>query len=159
MRKRLAVVSIVAAMAAATPAAVPGPAHAAKTVRQCKADARKCKKDCDKLIDIDTNVQDCKARCGDKAVLCFPTGSSSMSATGAAGSGGSNGSHHRIIRPVGVVGGKAMPHHHRHPVNVGGLRAPSAGLKQPGGGHFSGIILRRGAGPQMAHTHHGGLHR
>lgn len=36
----------------------------------------------------------------------------------------------------------APPGYHRHRVNIGGLRAPSAGLKQPGDGHSSGVIMR-----------------
>lgn len=41
-----------------------------KTASECKADHGKCVKGCDGLIDVGTQVKDCKGKCQDTMVLC-----------------------------------------------------------------------------------------
>lgn len=43
-----------------------------KTDKQCKDERDTCNKACDKLIDIDNNVKNCKDRCTDGYVICTP---------------------------------------------------------------------------------------
>ncbi len=44
-----------------------------KTEKQCNADHKVCKKNCEKtIIDIDNQVQQCKDRCTDTMVMCQP---------------------------------------------------------------------------------------
>ena len=46
-----------------------------KTQSDCKADYNKCSKYCDSLIDVGTQVQDCRNKCQDKQLICLRVGS------------------------------------------------------------------------------------
>lgn len=55
------------------PACAPKTGATGKTKAQCKSDLTKCNKDCDKLIDVDNNVKNCKSQCQVDYTFCLPS--------------------------------------------------------------------------------------